>query len=102
MISGPPIPLACSAAARMASSWFSCVGVPAGEAEGRAGHQLPIGGAPFPEWPLPDPGFSLFRVHRQPIAAIEVEIHQGRRRVVLLCRPMAFDAGRRWVKPSRC
>ena len=45
--------------------------------------------------PLPRAGIALFRVHRHQIAEVEMEIHQGGRGLVLLCRAVAAHAGRR-------
>src|SRR5690242_18678612 len=70
----------------------TALGLPTGEAQGRTGHQFPFRAAPVPKRTLPDPGVALLRVHRHEAPEIEVEVHQGRRRLVLLCRLVAPDA----------
>jgi putative SOS response-associated peptidase YedK len=73
-------------------------GLPAGAAEGSAGHQFPLRGAAVPQRTLPHPGVALLRVHRREIAEIQVEIHQTPRGLVLLRWPLAPDG--RWGRGS--
>jgi hypothetical protein len=55
-------------------------------------------GRRVPQRTLPHPGVALLRVHRREIAEIQVEIHQTRRGLVLLRRPLAPDG--RWGRGS--
>jgi len=70
------------------------VGVPASETERRAGNQLPLGGPPVSGRAVPGAGVAFLRIHRDPIAERQVEVHQVRRGVVLLRRVVAADARR--------
>ena len=55
----------------------------------------------FPVGRLPGAGIAFFRVHRHEIAEAQVAVHQNRRALVLLRRPVAADAGRAGCGPSR-
>jgi putative SOS response-associated peptidase YedK len=60
--------------------------------ESSADHQFPERGPALPGRPLSRAGVVLLRVHREEIAKVEVEVHEGRRAVVLLRRAMASNA----------
>jgi len=49
--------------------------------------------AAFAQVTLPGARFAFFRVHRLEIAEVEMEVHQARRRLILLRRSVASDAG---------
>jgi SOS response associated peptidase (SRAP) len=68
------------------------MGLPTGATERSANHQFPLGETPISGWSVSDSGVAFFRVHRDQIAEAEVEVHEGRRRLVLLRRAVASDA----------
>src|SRR5689334_21311652 len=71
----------------------AAMGLPARSSKRRADHQLPLGGSAISEGTVPHTGVALLRVHRLEVAEVEMEVHQGGRRLVLLRRPVASDAG---------
>src|SRR2546430_6777768 len=71
------------------------MGLPTGATERSTHHQFPFRGKAVSSRSMPDSGVAFLRVHGDQIAEAEVEVHEGGRGLVLLCRPMASDAPRR-------
>jgi putative SOS response-associated peptidase YedK len=69
-------------------------GFSASPAQGRTYHQLPIRKETVSGRAVPRAGIAFLRVHRDQIAEDEMEVHQGRRGLVLLRGAMASDAAR--------
>jgi hypothetical protein len=67
------------------------VGLSARPAQGSACHQFPFRGSTIPGRSVSRAGIAFFRIHRHQITKDEVEIHEGRRGLVLLRRSMASD-----------
>src|SRR2546423_7983785 len=71
------------------------MGLPTGSTERSAHHKLPFRTTPISSRSMSYPGVAFLRVHRDEIAENQMEVHEGWRGLVLLCRAMASDAARR-------
>src|SRR5947208_2448533 len=69
--------------------------VSTGATERSAHHKFPFRRTPISSRSMSYPGLAFLRVHQDQIAEAEVEVHEGGRGLVLLCRVMASDAPRR-------